>query len=392
METSKDPLLLLRDEFPSLASCTWLVSHSLGAMPRATEEHLAEYAREWRDRGINAWNDGWWRLSWSLGDRVGELLGAAPGSIVMQPNVTIAAAVFLSALHFDAERDGLVTTELDFPSLLYLCRGQRERGARIVEVPSDDGVGVDTGRLLDAIDDRTRLVAISHVLFRSSWRQDVEAVVERARRHGATVLLDVYQSAGAVPVDLAAFGVDAAIGGCLKWMCGGPGTAFLYVRPDLVRTLRPGITGWFAHRDPFGFSTGDFEPADGIGRFLHGTPAIPALRAAEAGLDVVARAGVDSIRAKSLRQTERILARCEAEGWSVRTPRAADRRGGVVSVDPPHSLELSRVLLAEDILVDHRPAAGIRIAPHFYNEDAEVDRALDVIGEALRTGSWRRFA
>jgi kynureninase len=387
-----DPLLRFRAEFPSLDACTYLVSHSLGAMPLAAEERLTTYAREWRERATNAWNEGWWRLSWSLGDRIGELLGAAPGSVVMQPNVTLAAAVFLSAVKFEGTRDRLVTTALDFPSILYLLRGQAERGARVVEVPSDDGISVETERLLEAIDERTQLVAISHVLFRSSWRHDVDAIAAHARRVGAIVLLDLYQSAGSVPVELGALGVDAAIGGCLKWLCGGPGAAFLYVRPDLSGSLRPAITGWFAHRDPFEFSTADFEPAEGAGRFLHGTPAIPALRAAEAGLEIVSRAGVRAIREKSVRQTGRILDRCRAEGWAVRTPCEPDRRGGVVSVDAPHAYEVSRILIENDILVDYRPGGGIRIAPHFYNTDAEVDRALDAIAEALRRESWKRFA
>jgi kynureninase len=387
----QDPLLRFRAEFPSLDACTYLVSHSLGAMPRAAEERLATYAREWRERGTSAWNDGWWRLSWSLGDGIGQLLGAAPGSVVMQPNVTLAAAVFLSALKFEGPRDRIVATALDFPSILYLLRGLRERGARVVEVPSDDGVSVDTERLLGAIDERTRLVAVSHVLFRSSWRQDVDAIVARARRMDAMVLLDVYQSAGSVPIDLGALEVDAAIGGCLKWLCGGPGAAFLYVHPDLADSLHPTITGWFAHRDPFEFSTGEFEPSEGAGRFLHGTPAIPALRAAEAGLEIVSRAGVAAIREKSVRQTGRILDRCAAVGWPVRTPRDPERRGGVVSVDVPHAYEVSRTLIEDDILVDYRPGGGIRIAPHFYNRDAEVDRALDAIADALRRESWKRF-
>jgi kynureninase len=392
MPRTQDDLLGLRAEFPSLESCTYLVSHSLGAMPRAAEERLASYAREWRELGNSAWNEGWWRLSWTLGDRIGQLLGAPPGSVVMQPNVTLAAAVFLSAVEFTKDRNRLVTTALNFPSLLYLFRGQSDRGAHVVEVPSDDGITIETERLLEAIDARTRIVAISHVLFRSSYRQDVEAIVTRARECGALVLLDVYQSAGTVPIDLAAAGVDAAMGGCLKWLCGGPGTAFLYVRSDLVDSLRPRMTGWFAHRDPFAFDTGPFEPAGGIGRFLHGTPAIPALRAAEAGIDVVTRAGIPSIRAKSVRLTSRILDRCAAEEWAVRTPREPNQRGGVVGVDPPHAYEVSRALIEERIFVDYRPGGGIRMAPHFYNEDAEVDHALNSISEILARESWKRFA
>ncbi|NNE44917.1 MAG: aminotransferase class V-fold PLP-dependent enzyme [Gemmatimonadetes bacterium] len=378
-----DPLLRLRAEFPSLEDGCHLISHSLGAMPRGARTGLEQYADEWSGRSVRAWEEGWWELPRTVGDELALLLGAAPGTVVLQPNATLAGAVFLSALDFDAPRDGLVTTSLDFPSLLYMYRGLADRGARLVEVPSEDGLTIDTGRLLDAIDERTRVVTISHVLFRSAFVMDVAAVAERAREVGAMVVLDLYQSAGTLPLDLAGLGVDAAFGGCLKWLCGGPGNAYLYVRPDRIPELRPRLTGWQAHADPFAFDGESFRPTAGIERFLTGTPPVSALRAARAGIANVAAAGLAAIREKSTRQTTRILDRCDAEGWDVRSPREAARRGGSFVLAPPDFQNVAARLIERGILIDQRPEAGIRIGPHFYNTDAEVDRALDAIAEIV---------
>jgi kynureninase len=386
---SDDPLLRFRGDFPGVQRCTWLVSHSLGAMPRAAADALGRYAREWTELGVTAWEDSWWTLPADAGDALAPLIGAPPGSVVLQPNATLAAAVLLSAVDFAAPRDGLVTTSLDFPSLLYLYRGLRERGARIVEVPSGDGVGIDPDRLLAAIDGSTRVVAVSHVLFRSAFVQDVAAIAARAREAGALCVLDLYQSAGTVPIDLTAIGADAAFGGCLKWLCGGPGNGFLYVRPDRIPHLRPRLTGWQGHEDPFAFDAGELRAAPGIARFLHGTPSVPAMRAALAGIEAVRRAGVDAIRAKSLRQTRRILDRCAAERWAVHTPADPERRGGSVVFRPPDHVAVARRAIERGILLDHRPEAGIRVGPHFYNSDEEIDGAMDVIAEIVREGAFR---
>ncbi len=387
-----DPLLAFRPEFPLLGTCIYMVSHSLGAMPRGAAEGLAAYAGEWNTRGVRAWAEGWWELPVRVGDQVARLLGAPAGSISMQPNVTLATALFLSACSFAGTRRRLVTDALNFPSLLYLFDGLgagTDSGIEVVTVPSEDGMTIDPERFREAIDERTAVVALSHVLFRSSFVQDLEAIVGRAREAGAWVLLDLYQSAGIVPIDLSALGVEAAVGGCLKWLCGGPGNAFLYVRPDL--DLRPRLTGWMAHADPFAFAGPPMERAGGAWRFLHGTPAIPALRAASAGLDLVAEAGIERVRAKSLRQTALLLERADREGWTVRTPRASGSRGGVVSIEPPHAYEVSRALLARDIVIDYRPGGGIRFGPHLYNTDEEIVRALDTVGEILRSEEWKRF-
>ncbi|MGQ0721809.1 MAG: aminotransferase class V-fold PLP-dependent enzyme [Candidatus Eiseniibacteriota bacterium] len=384
---TSDPLLRLRPEFPSLENCCWLVTHSLGAMPRGAEADLAEYAREWREDGVTAWDRTWWRLPCAAGDELAPLLGAPPGTVVFQPSATFAGAIFLSTQSFAPPRDTLVTTALDFPSLLYLYRGMRERGVRVVEVPSDDGIAIDTERLLAAIDERTRVVALSPVRVRSGFVQDAARVARRAREVGACVVLDLYQSAGCLPIELERLGVDAAFGGCLKWLCGGPGNAFLYVRRDRIEQLRPSLTGWPAHEEPFAFDAGEFRPAQGIERFLCGTPGVSSIRAALAGVRVLKAAGLDEIRAKSLRLTARILERADAEGWRLNTPRDPALRGGTAVIDPPDSGRIAAELIRRGVLVDHRPGAGIRVGPHFYNTEGEVDHALDEIARLVRERS-----
>jgi kynureninase len=297
----------------------------------------------------------------------------------MHQNVTVAAAVFLSCLDYPAERNRVVTTALDFPSLLYVVEGERRKGAEIVAVPSDDGVGVPLERLLAAIDERTRLVPISHVLFRSSWVQDAAAIAKRCREVGALLLLDVYQGAGTVPLELAAWGVDAAVGGSVKWLCGGPGAGFLWVRPDLAARLAPALTGWQADEEPFAFRAGPIRPARGAWRFLTGTPNVPALYSCRPGYRIVAEVGVPRIRERSLELTGRLIDRAEAAGFEVRTPRDPAHRGGTVSVWHPEAERLCQELLAREILCDHRPGAGIRLAPHFYSTEEECDRAIDAL-------------
>jgi kynureninase len=386
-----DPLLKFRAEFPILGRSTYLVSNSLGAMPRTVPERLAEYAEQWAAEGVRAWANGWWEMPVTVGDVIAPLLGASAGEVVMAPNVSLAQAMVVSALDFAAPRDGLVTTALDFPSVRYVYDGLATRlGARVVEVGSEDGIGIDTETMLAAIDERTRLVAISHVLFRSAFIMDVAAVCRRAREVGALVMLDAFHSIGVMPVDVHAIGAHFMTGGVLKWLCGGPGGCFLYVSPEVRDHLAPGVTGWQAHARPFAFEL-THEPANGPFRWLTGTPAIPALYAAAEGPRLVRAAGIDAIREKSRRQTARLIALADERGYPVHAPRDPDRRGGTVAFTVPHGAEVSQALLARDVIVDYRPDAGIRIAPHFYTEDAELDLAVDAIDRILADGSWREF-
>jgi kynureninase len=305
--------------------------------------------------------------------------------------VSVAQAAILSALDYGGGRDAIVMTSLDFPSVRYVYDQLAPRlGARMVVVPADDALHVDTDRLLAAIDERTRLVSVSHVLFRSAYIMDVEAIVRRAHEVGALVALDAYHAVGVIPVDVRAIGVDFLTGGVLKWLCGGPGGSFLYVSPEVSARVAPALTGWQAHARPFAFE-GEMEYAAGTARWLSGTPAIPALYAAIEGPRLVREAGIEQVRAKSVRQTSRLIELADARGYRVNAPRDPERRGGTVAFDVPHAREVAQSLLSRDILVDYRPNAGIRVAPHFYTSDEEVDAAVAAIDEIVETGAWREY-
>ena len=392
MPIATDPLLRFREEFPILACTTYLVSNSLGAMPRAVPAALAAYAEEWATRGVRAWAQGWWEMPVTVGDEIAPLIGAGPGEVAMVPNVTIAQAQIFSALDYAADgRDTIVMSELDFPSVRYVYDELATRlGARIVVVPSDDGIGVSEERLMAAIDERTRLVAISHVLFRSAYVLDAARICAHAHRMGALVSLDAYHSVGVVPVDVRALDADFLTGGVLKWLCGGPGGCFLWARPELSARLAPALTGWQAHEHPFAFEA-EMAYAGGAWRWLTGTPSIPALFAAVAGPRLLREAGMDAIRAKSIRQTSRLIALADARGFTVTAPRDAARRGGTIAFDVPHAREVAQVLLARDVIVDYRPGAGIRVAPHFYTSDDEVDSVVEIIDEILAKDEWTRY-
>jgi kynureninase len=388
-----DPLLAYRDQFPTLETCTYLISNSLGAMPAGARRDLEAYAETWTRRGVRAWAETWWELAGRVGDQLGGLVGAPSGTVSMHQNVTQAEAVVISCFDWSGPRNRVVYTDMNFPSVQYLYdRTARALGAEIRVVPSPDGIHVPTERLLEAIDERTLLVPISHVLFRSACIQDAQAICERAAEVGAHVVLDAYQSVGTLPVDVGRMGCAFLIGGVLKWLCGGPGSCFLYVRPDLLETLEPRLTGWLAHPSPFDFERPPMRYARGAYRFQNGTPNVPALYAAQEGPRLVAEAGVEAIRAKSMRQTARLVERAQAQGWTVNAPLDPARRGGTVAVDVPHAQAVKHELLRREVIVDYRPGAGIRISPHYYNSDEECDRAMDEIRDVLATGAWQAFA
>jgi kynureninase len=389
---ARDPLLVFRDEFPILANTRYLVSNSLGPMPRSVPEKLAEYGRDWGDLGVKAWNRGWWEMPVSVGDEIAPLINADPGEVVMMPNVTIAQTAVLSAIDFPKGRDTVVMTELDFPSVRYAYAAMAEKlGARVVVVRSDDGISIDPEKLLAAIDERTRLVAVSHVLFRSAYLMDVDAICRRAREAGALVSLDSFHAVGIVPVDVKRSKTDFLTGGVLKWLCGGPGACFLYVNPAVRDQLKPALTGWQAHARPFAFEE-TMEFTSGPFRWLNGTPVIPALYVAAEGPKIIRRAGIDAVRAKSLSLTSRLIELADARGYKVNAPRDPMRRGGTVAIDVPHGYEVTQHLLSRDILVDYRVGAGIRIAPHFFTREEEIEEAVSEIDAALESGSWQTFA
>jgi len=379
-----DQLLRYRSEFPILERATYLISNSLGAMPRGVYEAMKGYADTWARRGVRAWEERWWMLAAEVGDEVGALMNAPKRSVSTHQNVTTCQAVVASCFDFSGKRNKVVYTDMNFPSVMYFWEAQQAYGARVQMVKTDDGVTVPTERLLDAIDEHTLLVPISHVIFRSAFINDAKAIIDKAHKVGAHVVLDTFQSLGTVPVDAQALNADFVCGGVLKWLCGGPGVAYLYVRPDLGTKLEPKFTGWTAHQDPFAFEIGPNKYTDPPYRFMNGTPHIPSLEAARPGLKIITEVGIDRIREKSKKQTARLIQLAERHGWRVNTPRDPEKRGGTVSIDMPDSYEVCRELIKRDVLVDWRPKAGVRMSPHFYNTDEELDRAIAAVDEILK--------
>ncbi len=371
-----DDLLKWRSEFPILDRAVYLISHSLGAMPRATYDRLHEYADVWATRGVRAWAEGWWDLPVTVGNEIARIIGADKNTVVMHQNVSICQSLILSCLlplTHNPKRNKIVCEELNFPSVMYVYDAHaRAHNLRIETVKSDDGITIPLRRMLAAIDEETLLVPISHVLFKSAFLQDAKAITERAHEVGATVVLDTYQSAGTVPFSVKELNVDFATGGSVKWLCGGPGAGYLYVRPDLIETLQPKTTGWMAHEHPFAFET-EMLYAPNITRFLHGSPAIPALYAAESGYKIINEIGVAAIREKSLRQTQYLIKLAAEAGFQVTSPKDPARRGGTITVWDDNAAAITKELVRREFIVDYRPGAGVRISPHFYTKDEELE-------------------
>jgi kynureninase len=389
-EINMDQLLEWRKEFPILDNTVYMISHSLGAMPRRTRDRLQEYADIWATRGIRAWEEGWWMMPTTIGDLIAGIIGAGQGEVVMHQNVSICQSIVTSCLDFSGKRNKIVSEGLNFPTNLYIYRALEKYGARLVTVPSEDGITVPLARLLEAIDDETTLVSVSHVIFKSSFIQDLEAITNRAHEVGALVVADIYQSAGTVPVDVNKIGLDFATGGSVKWLCGGPGAGYLYVRRDLWPTLEPALTGWMAHARPFAFEPEPIVYADNIYRFLNGSPNIPGMYAAKSGYEIINEVGVERIREKSIRQTSKLIDIALGAGFEVRCPTDAGARGGTVVIDVPHGQEVTAELLRRDFLVDYRPGAGIRVAPHFYSKDEELELTVREIRKILDTKAYEQ--
>jgi kynureninase len=375
-----DELLKWRSEFPILDRAVYLISHSLGAMPRATYDRLHEYADIWATRGVRAWAEGWWNMPVTVGNEVGRIIGADRDTVVMHQNVSICQSLILSCflpLPDNSKRRKVVYSELNFPSVMYVYEAHaRDHGLRIEIVKSDDGITVPLERMLSAIDEETLLVPISHVLFKSAFLQDAKAITQRAHEVGAMVVLDTYQSAGTVPFSVKDLQVDFATGGSVKWLCGGPGAGYLYVRPDLIDRLQPKTTGWMAHEQPFAFES-ELRYAPNITRFLHGSPAIPALYAAQSGYEVINQIGVAKIREKSVRQTQRLIELAQEAGFRVTSPRNPAQRGGTITVWDDQAAAITKELIRREFIVDYRPGAGVRISPHFYTKDEELELIID---------------
>jgi kynureninase len=384
-----DEMIEWRREFPILDKTVYLISHSLGAMPRQTSERLMEYADVWSTRGIRAWEEGWWEMPTKVGNLIGKIIGARPGEVVMHQNVSIAQSTITSCFDWSKPPNKVVTEALNFTTNLYICHGLEKLGATISVVPSDDGMTTPLDRMLQAIDSETRLVVVSHVAFLSSSVQDLQAITERSHEVGAMVVADLYQSAGTLPVNVSELGVDFATGGSVKWLCGGPGAGYLYVRRDLWDDLEPTLTGWMAHEEPFAFEDGAIRYARTAYRFLNGTPNIPGLYAARSGYDIINTIGVENIRRKSIAQTAKLIKLAQDEGFKVNSPRDPGSRGGTVVIDVPDAQLVTEELLRRDFLVDFRPRAGIRISPHFYTKDEELELIVREIKKIVESRTHR---
>ena len=390
--TLQDDFAAWRAEFPILERTVYMISNSLGAMPRRAADSLAEYAHTWATRGVRAWEERWWEMGREVGDMVGTIIGAPPGSVSMHENVTTAVMIALSCVSARPDRNRIVCLGADFPSTIYLYRAQEALGFALNLVPAEPDFTVREDRVLEAIDERTAVVALSHVLFKTSTIVDPAPIVRRAHDMGALVILDGYQSAGIIPVDVTALGVDFFVGGCLKWLCGGPGTAFLYTNPQLRGSLQPRFTGWFAHRAPFTFDTGPLDRREDAMGMMNGTPSIPAYYAAIPGLEIIASIGVDRIRARSREMTARVFELAERYGFPSVASRDPQRLAGTVAVNPPDALHVSRTLKARDFVVDFRPGVGIRVSPHFYNTMDEIERLMTEMAQIVERKDYDAHA
>lgn len=381
----KDKLLSWRKEFPILKTSTYLVSHSLGAMPRQAYAKLKEYADIWSTQGIDAWDETWFPLLLETGDRIGSILGAGPGQVIMHQNVSTLMAILISCLDITPKRNKVVYTDMNFPTVHYNWLVQQQaRGIKVDLVRSPDGISVPTDDFVRRIDDSTVAVVIDHVLFRSSALQDAQTLIRAAHRKGALAIMDVYQAAGTVPMDVKKLDVDFLVGGSVKWLCGGPGACYLYVKKDLIKKFKPKITGWLSHKSPFSFDMERMDYADTITRYLGGTPSVPALYAAQAGHRIIQDITVPRIREKSIRQTSLLIRLAQEQGLKINTPLDPTRRGGTVCVDFPGAEAASHELLRRRFMMDYRPHCGIRISPHFYTEDAELHAIIDEIKKLRR--------
>lgn len=382
-----------RERFPILKNSTYLVNHSLGAMPAGVKQKLADFVDHWAASGVKCWSEGWWSAPVDVGNLVGKIMNAPKQSVVMHQNVSVIQSLVASALDFSGTRNKVVYSDQNFPSNMYVWEGLRERGARIVEVASE-GLSVPTERICEAIDEQTAIVPISLVCFKTSYLQDAKAICDRAREVGAKVMLDTYQALGTVPVDVQELGVDFVCGGSVKWLCGGPGAAYLYVRPDLIPQLEPKLTGWAAHAEPFAFETGAQRHAPGIERFLHGSPAVASLLQATVGYEHVLEAGVHAIREHSVRLTGKLHADLLEAGFEVNSPSDPERRGGTLTVglkEYENGPAFVKALDARGVAVDHRPEAGVRVSPHYYTRAEELAAFVEMMKDIRATKGWEKF-
>lgn len=385
----------IREEFPVLKECTYLISNSLGAVPKDTCVELSKYYLMWTQEGVSAWEKEWWDLSGEVGNQVAEILGAGNDEVTMMPHATQCHWVALSTQfrNPDKERRKIVMTDHDFPSILYaVSRISEFIGWEVDLVKSEGKAGIPVEKIRERIDEKTLMVATSHVYFKSAYIQDISRISQKAREMGALTLIDGYHAPGTVPVNVKDLGIDFYVGGCLKWLCGGPGNAFLYVRPQLASSLEPYLTGWVAHEEPFSFKL-SMDYANGSYKFMSGTPPVPSLYTAKAGLGIIREVGISQIRKKSLRQTEMIIKAAKNRGFQLFSPEKERFRGGAVSLGLPEASKVYQGLERKQIKVDFRPGKDkapdvLRIAPHFYTTDEEIEYLFKEIDTIYRSSEF----
>ena len=382
-----DSLLEYRSQFPALEQCVHFISHSLGCVPAQAKEDLGEFFELWQTKSITAWSD-WLPEVDRAAERISKIISAPQGSVIMHQNVSNVMSVLASCLEYTPERNKVVYEQLMFPTVSYVWQAEKRRGADCVLVPSQDGVTIDVDAMCAAIDEKTLVVPIQHVVFSSAYIQDVKKICARAKEVGAHVILDCYQSIGTVPLDVVDLGVSFATGGSVKYVCGGPGAAWLYVRPDLIEKFAPRVTGWFGNEAPFAFTMPEQTYAETAWRYMGGTPAIAALYQSRAGQRIIGEIGVRKIREKSLAMTQTCINWVDELGMTLRSPRPEAQRGGSVVFDFTGAADVCRELNRRKFFCDHRPGAGIRIAPHFYTKASEIELFFAEL-KKIRSGSGR---
>jgi selenocysteine lyase/cysteine desulfurase len=373
----------LRAEFPLLERYIYLNACSLGPLPRRGRAALARYSQDWDERGTPVWFDDWLPLLDRLRGKVAELLHAPAGSTAIAPSVSVALTTLASGLPLAAGRDKILIGALDFPTVGHQWLSRP--GYEVEFVPSADGMTIPPEAFAERIDERTALVATTHLFYTTGYLQDVRAIADAAHAKGALCLIDGYQTCGCVPIDVGRMDCDAFVGGCLKWLSGGPGTAFMYLRPELLPRVRPQGTGWFATRDPFSFTLEELKFADDAHRLETGTWSMPSHYAGLAGLELILEVGVDNIQERLRDLTDRILVRCDEAGVATFTPRGREQRCGIVTLGCEHPEEVEAKLHADGVIVDSRPGR-VRLSPHWCVTDEELERGMDLVLQHLNAG------
>jgi kynureninase len=372
----------LRDRFPILADSIYLDSHSMGAAPAGAREALREYWESWASDGLEAW-PAWANRIQAIADGIGAILDAAAGSVWLAPNVSLLQAAIATCVDFRGGRDEVVFESLMFPSLTYVWTAWERFGARPVRVPSDDGRTMSTDRICAAIGERTAVVVLSHAAYLSGALIDADAIAARCRETGALFVLDAYQTTGVYPYSVRELGVDVVVGGSHKWLCGGPGCGFIYVNPAIAKRFEPALTGWWAHESPFAFAPAPIAYADSMSRWNTGSPPVPGYVAAQAGHDAIREVGVAAIREHNVRLTSKVAGMALERGLRVPTPLDPARRTGWIGIDFEGAGRVQAELVKQRVFCDYREGCGLRVGPHFYTAEAEIDgffAALDKLG------------